>query len=235
MLNRLTPRYLKLILEAADSSSHAEERSPGYVAADAAPEWVRRLLPIAQSLSPFAASEELAIGNVKFTTYDLGGHQQARRLWKDYFPEVDGIVFLVDAQDGERFTESKAELDALLGIEACRLPSSSTNNTRQLICFSQDLSKVPFLILGNKIDAPGAVSEEELRHALGLYQTTGKVSNCGRATVPTSTYMPFSPILGQGSSHRDSADRNLHVLGCHETGIRGRIQVARGIHQLMGE
>ena len=70
---------------------------------------------------------------------------------------VDGVVYIVDALDRERFPEAKKELDALLTDEL--------------------LQSCPFLVLGNKIDVPSAASEDELRMALGLHQTSGKDPN----------------------------------------------------------
>merc|ERR1711953_1402642 len=97
-------------------------------------------------------SESLSMGGMKFTTFDLGGHAQARRVWKEYFPAVDGIVFLVDVADNERLPEARNEILALMDDE--------------------QIEHAPILILCNKIDCPTAYSEDQVRGFFGV-QTTG--------------------------------------------------------------
>ncbi|KAJ0091765.1 hypothetical protein Patl1_24921 [Pistacia atlantica] len=132
-------------------------------------------------------SEELSIGKIKFKAFDLGGHQIARRVWKDYYAKVcwclsdsweaniDNGSFADSASSlpGRRgLQEAKRELDALLSDEA--------------------LANVPFLILGNKIDIPYAASEDELRFHLGLTNfTTGK----GKVNLTESNVRPLEVFM----------------------------------------
>eukprot|EP00808_Paulinella_micropora_P020393 g42413.t1 len=114
--------------------------------------------------------EELVVDGVRFYTHDLGGHQAARKLWRNYFAAIDGIVFMVDATDEKRFAECKEELNNLL-----------TDDDLQK-------NKTPFLILGNKIDKPGAVSDAQLKEVLGI-TTTGKTTKADSAVQPIEVFM----------------------------------------------
>jgi len=110
------------------------------------------------------------MGGMKFTTFDLGGHAQARRVWKSYFPAVDGIVFIIDVADGQRLAESKREFDGLLADE--------------------QLAHAPILILGNKIDATDAQSEDFVRQYFGLYGlTTGRTATGETSQRPMELFM----------------------------------------------
>ena len=84
-------------------------------------------------------SEELRMGNLVLNTFDLGGHEQARLIWRDYFPAIDAV-------DVKRFNEAYEELTKILE--------------------SAELVNIPIAILGNKIDMAGAVSMDELKAAL---------------------------------------------------------------------
>ena len=47
----------------------------------------------------------------------------------------------------------------------------------QSLLTDEQVANAPILVLGNKIDKPGAASEDEIRHWFGLHNlTTGKVS-----------------------------------------------------------
>ena len=91
-------------------------------------------------------SEELKMGNLVLNTFDLGGHETARKIWKDYFPAVHAILFLIDSVDVKRFEEARKELENILE--------------------TPELVNIPIAILGNKIDMAGAVSVEELKEAI---------------------------------------------------------------------
>ncbi len=87
-------------------------------------------------------------GKVGMNVWDLGGQQRFRESWEKYCRQSDVIVYVVDGQDLSCMEESRKKLHELL-----EWPS---------------LDGIPVLILGNKNDLEGALTEEELIEELAL-------------------------------------------------------------------
>ena len=90
---------------------------------------------LTEKLCTFRETLSINNGDLELTGFDLGGHKQVRRIWKDYYEAVDAVVFMLDASDISRLAEAKSEL--------------------QLVINDEDLRRrrIPILILANKIDA----------------------------------------------------------------------------------
>uniref|UniRef100_A0AC34FZE4 Uncharacterized protein n=1 Tax=Panagrolaimus sp. ES5 TaxID=591445 RepID=A0AC34FZE4_9BILA len=118
----------------------------------------------------YPSSEELTLGNLTVTAFDLGGHEIARRIWKNYFPIADAIIFLIDAADFERIDEARAELLDLITDE--------------------EISDIPILILGNKVDKSSAMDEKTLKEKLGIGKIcTGKELPVAEGIRPMEVFM----------------------------------------------
>ncbi|XP_021750783.1 ADP-ribosylation factor 1-like isoform X1 [Chenopodium quinoa] len=94
--------------------------------------------------------ETVEYNNLSFAVWDLGGQEKIRSLWKHYFRNTQGLIFVVDSTDRERIVEARNQLHRIL--------------TEQ-----DELSNTAVLVFANKQDLPNAMSVSEVAHKLGLH------------------------------------------------------------------
>lgn len=94
------------------------------------------------------------VKNVTFTVWDVGGQDKIRPLWRHYFVGCEGLVYVVDSVDHERFMEARDELTWILN--------------------SEEMVGVPLVILANKQDMPRAYSPNDIATKLGLYDVRNR-------------------------------------------------------------
>ena len=64
--------------------------------------------------------ETVEYRNISFTVWDVGGQDKIRPLWRHYFQNTQGIIFVVDSNDRDRITEAREELQRMLNEDELR-------------------------------------------------------------------------------------------------------------------
>ncbi|KIR52288.1 arf/Sar family protein [Cryptococcus gattii Ru294] len=82
--------------------------------------------------------------------YDLGGQRDIRSIWEKYYDECHAVVFVLDATDQARLSETWEVFDEVLN--------------------SPRLLNLPLLLLANKQDSPSSLSVAEIRESFDVWQ-----------------------------------------------------------------
>lgn len=106
-------------------------------------------------------------GNVTIKLWDLGGQPRFRSMWERYCRAVSVIVYVIDAADFDNLPVSRNELHDLLS--------------------KSSLNGIPLLVLGNKIDKPGALSKQDLAEQMGLKSITDREVCCFMVSCKNSS------------------------------------------------
>ncbi|KAJ2020300.1 hypothetical protein GGI13_004555 [Coemansia sp. RSA 455] len=92
--------------------------------------------------------ETVEYKNISFTVWDVGGQDKIRPLWRHYFQNTQGIIFVVDSNDRDRVSEAREELQRMLNED--------------------ELRNANLLVFANKQDLPNAMNAAEITEKLGL-------------------------------------------------------------------
>ncbi|KAF8403481.1 hypothetical protein HHK36_011585 [Tetracentron sinense] len=93
--------------------------------------------------------ETVEYKNISFTVWDVGGQDKIRPLWRHYFQNTQGLVFVVDSNDRDRVVEARDELHRILNED--------------------ELRDAVLLVFANKQDLPNAMNAAEITEKLGLH------------------------------------------------------------------
>jgi ADP-ribosylation factor protein 1 len=91
---------------------------------------------------------------ISFTVWDVGGQYKIRQLWKYYYQNSNGLMFVVDSSDPSRIQEAREELHGILNDDSMR--------------------GVPVTIMANKADLPNAMSASSVVQGLALDKLSNK-------------------------------------------------------------
>merc|ERR1712072_1495350 len=58
--------------------------------------------------------ETVEYKNISFTVWDVGGQDKIRPLWRHYYQNTQGIIFVVDSNDRDRIEDAREELVRML-------------------------------------------------------------------------------------------------------------------------
>lgn len=58
--------------------------------------------------------ETVEYKNICFTVWDVGGQDKIRPLWRHYFQNTQGLIFVIDSNDRERIFEAEKELQNMV-------------------------------------------------------------------------------------------------------------------------
>ncbi|XP_078088672.1 ADP-ribosylation factor-like protein 13B isoform X2 [Mustelus asterias] len=140
-----------------------------------------------EDIAPTVGFSRIDLKQDKFevTIFDLGGGKRIRGIWKNYYAESFGVVFVVDSSDVDRIEEAKD-----IVAEVIRHPR---------------ISGKPVLVLANKQDCDGALAEADIIEYLSLE----KLVNENKCLCQIE---PCSAALGYGKKLDKSIRKGLSWL-----------------------
>merc|ERR1712022_51591 len=98
--------------------------------------------------------ETVEYKNISFTVWDVGGQDKIRPLWRHYYQNTQGLIYVVDSNDRDRVDDAREELSKMLNEDEMR--------------------DAALLVFANKQDLPNAMPAAEVTDKLGLRNMRGR-------------------------------------------------------------